>query len=477
MFARGDLAIVAVSGGPDSICLLDVLAGLSGELGIRLHVAHLNHHMREQAESDARMVREMSAGYGVPCTIGHADVPEVARQQGTGLEEAGRIARYRLFRRVKEETGAARIALGHNLNDQAETVLMRLLRGSGTEGLAGIPAVKDDVVRPLIYVPRRLTEDYCREKNLPTILDVYNLDLNFTRNLVRLKALPLLADMFNPSLIDTLSKVAVALRWDADFLNGVGRDAFLGTSSREGRVTAADRKVLSEMPPAVSSRVLEECWRECAGTTASLGIERARDILEGSEKVISLPLGVTVQKDKDALRFYPAPPASVDLPVPAPGEMDVPELGISISTSIAENSRATLSAIGREKARAGGRLANGAFVERTARLDYNKLGEPLRLRVWRSGDRFTPLGMGGREQKLQDFFVSKRVSRFCRGFVPILVSGRDIVWVVGQRLSESCKVTPETRRVLLVEARPYLRPSRNYATIWRSCPTSGRAYS
>ena len=476
MFSPGDLAVVAVSGGPDSMCLLDVLGCLAGELGLRLHVAHLNHHMRDQAESDARMVSEASERYGIPCTVGHADVPKVAQDTGTGLEEAGRIARYRFFRQVKEAAGAQKIALGHNLNDQAETVLMRLFRGGGTEGLAGIRPAKGDVVRPLIYVPREWIEEYCREKNLPTIIDVYNLDLRFTRNMVRRKVLPLLSDLFNPSLAETLSQVATALRWDADLLAELAGDAFLGISTREGRLTAVDRTALTGLPPAISSRVLEAAWRECSGSASNLEIERIEDILAGPDRVISLPAGVTAEKAEDVVRFYPAPPAGLDLPLEVPGEMEVPELGIAVSTKVVDGAGTALSAVRQEK-EGKGLKGPALFVETHALLDYNRLREPVRLRLRREGDRFAPLGMGGKEQKLQDFLVSRRVPRFYRGFVPLLVSGDEIAWVVGQRLSERFKVDTETVRVLEVEVKPHLRPSRNYATICRSFPTSGRVHS
>jgi tRNA(Ile)-lysidine synthase len=154
MVSSGDLVVVAVSGGPDSMCLLDVLAFLRPAIGARLHVAHLNHHMRQQAESDARGVFEFAQSLGIPCTVGDADVLSIAREQGIGEEEAGREARYAFLRQLKSDLGASRIALGHNLNDQAETVLMRLLRGAGTH--VGLGAGKlalvhhdDGVVLPL----------------------------------------------------------------------------------------------------------------------------------------------------------------------------------------------------------------------------------------------------------------------------------------------------------------------------------------
>jgi tRNA(Ile)-lysidine synthase len=487
MLSAGDLAIVAVSGGPDSMCLLDVLASLSGELGIRLHAAHLHHHMREQADSDARMVAGFAGSLDIPCTVGHADVPGFARDTGVGIEEAGRMARYRFLREVKRETGAQKILLGHNLNDQAETVLMRLFRGGGTEGLAGIPPLKDDLARPLLSIPRRLIEEYCRERNVPTILDVYNLDLRYTRNVVRHRVLPDLAAQFNPSLVETLARVATAMRWDADFLGALASDAFLGVSSMQGRVTAVDRRAIRDMPPTLSSRVLEQAWRECAGSSANLPLDRVEELVLGPKKTVSLPEGVTAEKALDIVRFYPRPQKGFEVDLVAPGETDVPQLGlsvvarvVSVAAGVAEGGVPGSGAGAREtSAGEPARVDAPApwLVEPVARLDYNKIRGRIWIRTRRDGDRFAPLGMAGKEQKLQDFFVQRRVPRFYRDFVPVLVCGDKIVWVMGLRLSEEFKVVSETKRILEVEVRPYLRRSRNYATIWRSCPTSGRVYS
>lgn len=469
MLSAGDLVVVAVSGGPDSMCLLDALASSAPQLRIRLHVAYLHHHMREQADSDVRVVAAFAGRLGIPCAVGHADVPEMARERGIGVEEAGRIARYRFLREVREKTGARRIALGHNLNDQAETVLMRLLRGSGTQGLAGIPPVRDDLIRPLIYVPRDQIEEYCRERNIPTIVDVYNLDLRYTRNLMRHKVLPQLAKDFNPSLVDTLARVATVMRWDSELLEGLARTAFEGASCGWGRLTAVDRHALGEMPYAIASRVLEEAWRECSGSSGNLPVDRTQELMLGPEKSVSLPLGVTAEKSGDSVGFYPPPLKDLEVDL-AVGETHIPELGLSIEVNITEG-----PSFDEKSCPPGG--APPWYVEPVARLDYNRLEGRLWLRTRRRGDRFAPLGMGGREQKLQDFFVQRRVPRFYRDFVPLLMSGDDIVWVVGLRISDDFRVRGDTRRMLEATARPYLRCSRNYATIWGSCPTSGRVYS
>ena len=459
------------------MCLLHALALSAKDFGVGLHVGHLHHHMRAQADSDAKMVSDFAADLGIRCTVGHADVPDLARSLGVGLEEAGRIARYRFLRELKSEIGASKIALGHNLNDQAETVLMRLFRGAGTEGLAGIPGAKGDLIRPLLDVPRALIEEYCREQGIPTITDVYNLDVKYTRNLIRHEVLPYLAERFNPSLPLSLARSAAAMRWDADFLSAVAEEAFLASSFACGRVTMVERRAIDEMPRAIYSRVLELAWRECAGSDDNLPIERAMDLMLCPVGSVSLPGGVTAEKTSKWVGFYPPPPKGLEVGL-LPGRMTyIPDLRLSVETRIVDASTAKWGDRERNEGPSGAAAATEApsvpwLLEPVAHLDYNKLAEEIRLRTRRPGDRFAPLGMGGKEQKLQDFFVQRRVPRGYRDFVPLLVSGGKIAWVAGMRIGEEFRVTPETRLVLEISVRPYLRHSRNCATIWWSCPTA-----
>lgn len=455
------------------MCLLDVLISLSREMDFRIHVVHLNHHMREEAERDAEMVSSFARERGIEVTVGHADVLSLAREMGIGLEEAGRHARYRFFREVQSRLGADRIALGHTMNDQAETVLMRLLRGSGTEGLSGIPPVNGDIVRPIIEVPRELTEEYCQSKGIPVVTDLYNLDLRYTRNLIRHRILPVLARQFNPSLVRTLSDVAMALRWDAEYLEAVAREAFLRYSLVEGRVLSLVWERVKDLPRAVSSRVIEQAWRECSESCSNLNLGHIRQILDGGKRTWSLPGDVRASNEGGLLSFYPRAPHCIDLPLLVPGETLVPELGLKVRVRFGDRREfeAFLEESRRRRqnpslrCRFPGVRNCRVLVEQRAYLDYNKCSAPIRLRTRRSGDRFVPLGFGGKEQKLQDYFISRGVPRFFRDFVPIFVSGQQIIWVGGFRLDERFKVEPCTQSIAVIEIEPYLRCCLNCATI------------
>jgi tRNA(Ile)-lysidine synthase len=464
MFQEGELVLVAVSGGPDSMCLLDVLHRCRSEFGMSLLVVHLNHHMREQAPEDARMVRDYARSKGIETRVGHADVLELAKETGKGVEEAGRDARYRFFRSLRKKTGASKIALGHNLNDQAETVLMRLLRGSGTRGLSGIPPVNGSVVRPLIEVPRGLIEAYCEENGIPVMTDVYNLDLNYTRNRIRYETLPELARTYNPSLVDTLGDVARALKLDSDFLDELAAKAFQEHTCRRGRVTAVNINGLRQLNAAIGSRVIGLAWLEASGADASLGLDRALKVLSLDETPVFLPGKVAAVRERDFLVFYPEAPKLEPVPLAVPGETPIPELGVTVITSFVEEPDVRASVM---SSAVSSSVNSGLWLEKedVAFVDYSRCTESLVVRKRSQGDRFLPLGMEGRRQKLQDFFIQKHVPRFYRDFVPIVASGDKIVWVAGFRLDERFKVKENVTKVLRIEVRRELRSSRNCATI------------
>ncbi|MBP8614379.1 MAG: tRNA lysidine(34) synthetase TilS [Firmicutes bacterium] len=467
MIKSGDLVICAVSGGPDSMCLLDSLLYLCKDLNFRVCVGHLHHHMRgEQADKDAELVADFSRSRGIPITIGHADVFGLAKDMGVGVEEAGRIARYKFLFELCEEIGADRIAVGHNMNDQAETVIMRLARGAGTQGLAGISPVKDNVIRPILYLSRSEIEEYCSKRQLPVITDVYNFDLKYTRNLVRHKVIPQIAELLNPSIVETLSNTAEVLRWDAEFLENCATGVFEDISTKEGRVTLVDEASLNTLPEAMSSRVLELAWRECSGKTDCLNVEHVIRLMDNKGGTQSLPEGVTADSHRGYLGFYPPAPHDVDIEIRVPGVTFVPELGLTITSRVFDKPSGFTPCLGNAKGLEGERTSDSLFmVELRAFADYNICGDVIRVRTRKPGDRFKPLGMRGKEKKLQDFLVSVGVSRYYRDFVPIFVCGDRIIWVGGFRLSEEFKVTENTSKILEITVEPFLRRRQNCANI------------
>lgn len=453
MIADGERVVVGVSGGPDSVTLLHCLWRLRDERRMELHVAHVNHMLRgEASDEDEKYVRELGRRLGVAVRVERVDVGAVAREKHLSREEAGREARYGFFFRLATEVGAAKIAVGQHADDQAETVLMRLVRGSGIDGLAGIPPVREGrVVRPLIEVTRGEIERYCREHKLQPRTDASNLEPEFARNKVRLVLLPLLEAEFNPRIRETLARTASVLREEAQFLAQCGAAAAARMARRdEGRVEIELRE-LASLHPAMRRRVVREAIRLCGGETGRLQavhIDGVTKLLEegGVGARLSLPGGIGVRRTYGSLVISSSParaggPPSFERVLNIPGETPVEELGLVVEARVID-----------EGVRADAARNAVAFE---GYFDYNRLRTPLVVRTRRRGDKFQPLGMSG-TKSLKEFFIDLKVPREERDFVGIVCDAEgEVVWVVGLRVDDRWKVTDATRRVLHLRAEPF----------------------
>ncbi|MGE5587038.1 MAG: tRNA lysidine(34) synthetase TilS [Clostridia bacterium] len=334
MTKPGDRVLVGVSGGPDSVALLHVLWLLSGELEIFLHVGHLNHMLRgEAADEDAAYVRDLAGRLGVPVTVESRDVAAIARRDRISLELAARNVRYEFYRQAAGSVGAARVALGHHAGDQAETVLLRLVRGTGTTGLAGIPPVRrleggpdgcsaedtggsaggpvacggPTVIRPLIEVARQEIEDYCRENDLRPRVDASNLAPVFTRNRVRHELIPLLERHYNPHVVRSIARTAELVREDDSFISCEVRRRMkrvVRSTSAEGAALSVER-LLAE-PPAIQRRLVREAVALVGRGAEDVEFEHVEMVLELARSgslgaSASLPRGIRARKVRRAL--------------------------------------------------------------------------------------------------------------------------------------------------------------------------------
>lgn len=434
----GGKVLVAVSGGVDSVVLLDILRRILPKE--RLVAAHLDHGIRgEAARADARFVSELGAQLGIRVISDRADVPGVSKAEGLSLEEAGRRVRREFLERAAEEAGAGRIALGHTRDDLVETVIFHLVRGTGPTGLSGIHPVSLPYIRPLIETTREEIVEYARERGLSWREDETNEDVRFTRNLIRHRVLPLLEEL-NPRAKEAIARVAALIREEeeaVDLLMTPILEDVLESAGEEDVIL--DRARLSTLPSAVQGLVLRR------------GIERARGGLTGITKAhldalrgliasprahgtLHLPrIRAYMENDRLVLgrkrREAPSfPPIEVGL-----GRTDVPELGISLILEPRPWDRAV-----------GLPTAPSSEV-----ADADRICFPLVLRTRRPGDRFQPLGMK-KEKKLKDFLIDERVPFYDRGSLPLLCDQDGIIWVVGVRLSERVRITPETKNALFM---------------------------
>lgn len=439
LIASGDTIVVAVSGGPDSLCLLHVLHGLSPELGCRLHVAHLDHGLRDASEHDAAFVAGYAGELSLPCTVERRDVPALARARRLSLEAAARVARYTFLRAVAAAGAAAAIATGHTRDDQAETLLLHLVRGSGLNGLAGLRPRNRDVIHPFLEVSHAEAAAYCVALSLSPREDASNRSMAFTRNRLRRDVMPRL-DAIHPAASSNIAKaarliagdLALVERWAARALDRALIERHNdGAALSSSRWAESDAELRPHMLRLLLVRLLGHAEdfdeRHYTAMLRALAPQAPRTSL-------SLPKGLTLTRRGDeAVLAQGAAPAAAPLGayrLTVPGNVVTP----------AGTMRAVASAAPRDWADASPMVAY---------LNPDAAGADLTMRAWRHGDRMRPLGMNG-TRKVQDIFVDRKVPRSWRYRIPIVEGPRGIAWVAGLCIGDSYRAAPGTPAVRLV---------------------------
>jgi len=439
MIRFGDRVVVAVSGGADSVCLLDMLH----ELGVEILVAHFDHGLRpDDDEAETRFVKSLAASLDLPFETKKAS-PSMLTGAGP-LEERARNARYRFLEEVKEKFSAQKIAVGHNLNDQAETVFMRLLRGSGTSGLAGIPPVRDgNIIRPLIEISREEILTYIEQRGIKYLTDPSNFETRFLRNRIRLELLPNLKQI-QPRIIELLGQTSEIMRKD---------DAWMEAESekwvkRHVR-TVSDNEVsvvlssFTQLPEALRSRAIRHVLRMTGGTLRKISMRHIESInrlitADNPQAHINLPNDLIVKRIYDRLFFNKGKGRVLkdfSYTLEGLGLFDLKELACSVSLEEIEATD----------------LPGRHTSQWTAFLNADLITYPVMIRNFRPGDRFIPFGMSG-HKKLKDFFIDLRIPAEDRARIPILTHNDRPVWVCGFRIDDRYKVTSEVNRILKVTA-------------------------
>ncbi len=447
MINRGCKVLAAVSGGPDSMTMLHILYLLREELGISLHVAHLNHMFRgADSEADARFVAGMAQRYGLSATIEARDVPGYKNKHRLSGQVAAREMRYRFLRETADQVGASRIALAHQADDQAETVLINFLRGTGLTGLKGMFSVREGLyIRPLLQVRRSEIERYCDEIKLPYRQDYSNLKTYYFRNKVRLDLMPLLESEYNPALVPALLRLSEICREEDVYLEDRAETAFRSCLlEKDGVRVVLSLGGLKELPLAVRRRVLRRAWQSLDGKQKNLAFRHvetildlirsgrtgARAVLPGNVSAVRSykTLELTAELEKPAVPYY-------IYPVKIPGSTYIPEIGRTVYTELFR----------RDPSHKPENLPPSE-----AMLDFDKLPPRVFVRRRREGDVFKPFGQTT-ELKLKDFFIKQKVSRKERDWVPLIGTPNKILWVGGIRTGESYKIDQKTDQVLYLK--------------------------
>ena len=458
MIQPKETVLVGVSGGVDSLALLYALHKLRHQLNCQLHVAHLDHGFREDSAGDAVYVTEQADQLGLPISSTRIDVSRLMRDEKLSAEVAARRVRYQFYECVSERTGATKIALGHHRGDQAETVLMNLLRGAGASGLKGILPVREGkFIRPLLAFSKKEIENFVAQLGLQPRCDATNYQLNYLRNRVRLELIPALERAYNSNIQNALNQTAELLQTESDYLETLAYDAFQACriESYTPGTVVLDRYLFREHHLALRRRILRLAVAEVFGEARDLyfnHFESMLNLIDGKtpNSALNLPNGGAFRRAYDRILIQKAADshAPFEYEVAVPGHTALPLLDAEMIAAVVEHPI---------NCTAADKFPDGKFQ---AVFDLDRLQLPLMLRQRRDGDRFQPFGMQG-TKKLKDLLIDAKIPQQEREQVPVLTNRDEIIWVVGYRTSEPFKIRTETKRRLYLNYSPSTKIDEN----------------
>jgi len=429
--------LIGVSGGPDSICLLHILNQLKDEYKLQLFAFHLNHQLRgKESDEDEKFVKQFCQKLKIPCQIKRAKVRKYAKQKKLSLEQAAREVRYQLLEQTRKRLRCDGIALGHNANDNAETVILNLVRGTGLTGLCGIPPIRDRIIRPLLEIERDEIMQYLINNKLTYRVDKTNRNPKIPRNFIRTKIIPQLKKL-NPRLIETISKLSNILRQEDSYLNGLTDNVIEQIRKERSKPgITLDNKLFLSYNLALRRRVLKSLL-------PTLGYDKIEQILKMSEEktvgTIQLTKDLFARQEYDRIYLGKKVPIPINqaIPIPIGKSSLIKDMGIEIEVKL--KSKIDLNSVKVDK--------------NTEVFDYSELAPPFYLRYRRPGDRFIPFG--GQEKKLKEILIDDKIPRRVRLCLPLFCDAKGILWILGGRRSARAPITPKTKRFLLVRIKQW----------------------
>ncbi|MGB8953356.1 MAG: tRNA lysidine(34) synthetase TilS [Candidatus Aminicenantales bacterium] len=433
----GDKILVACSGGADSTALLNLLLQVRAEIALELSVAHFNHRLRRNAERDERFVKDLARKLGLPLFVKRKNVRAYARRFKLNLEEAGRTLRYEFLKETAVKIGATKIATGHTMTDQAETFLMRLLRGSGPRGLSGIyPVYEGLIIRPLLEIEREELESYLQIKGLTFRQDESNLDRRFLRNKIRLDLLPYLKKNYDPGIVSRLGRLASILQEEDRFLEDVSRERSQSLLQRRGNQVFLNVGALDLLPRALARRSIRSFIAELKGDLRGISFKDIESILKLNEgKELSLKKDLRLRRERGFIFLKETTRRKIPYEYVWDGKapLEIRELGLRFSGKTVR------------------KKGLWPFDDRIRCLcERHTIAFPLTVRSRREGDRYQPLGSPGRK-KLKEIMRAKGIPASERERHPVFLSKGRIVWVLGLPVSEKFKVPPQTDSAFCIE--------------------------
>ncbi len=440
--------IVGVSGGPDSVCLLHVLYSLSTHLNIKLYPIHINHMLRgEDALADEEYTERLCNELGLTLSTVRADVAAIAKEQGVSIETAGRQVRYKEFEDYAKKVGAGKIAVAHNKNDQAETVMMNIIRGTGLNGLIGMEYKRGAVIRPLLDIERDEIERYCNEAGLMPRTDMSNLEDEYARNRVRLTLFPYIDTSFGANITQSLVRLSQLAYDDDSFIEQCALKAYENClKNKLDKHVELDINSLNQLHPAILSRVLRLAIIDVAGDAKGIGrihYSMLSELLTSGKtgSVAELPNGLRGSISYGVLKIFilneNKKSVIFDKQIIIPGTTIIDETGDMVCTSV-------------EKRQIIDKYAPVSYNSLVQLFDYDTLNMGINLRSRRIGDIFKPIGSNG-TKKLKEYFIDMKIPKDLREQIPLVCVKNEVIWVVGYKISDKFKVTENTNNILKIE--------------------------
>lgn len=426
---EGDTVLLAVSGGPDSVALLNWFYACQNDYKLKLYIFHLNHLIRPEAKEEASFVRQLADSLALPFILKEFPVKQYCQEHKLSLQMGARIIRYQFLNEVASEIMATKIALAHQADDQAETVLRNLLKGTGLKGLAGIPIKRDNIIRPLLFCRRREILAYLEALGADFKVDPSNYQSVYLRNYIRLKILPLFLQQ-NPHFVEQILSLTELVSEDEAYLEQAAKKTLADESVHVNEELHLKLHHVKQLPPALGKRVVRAAVAQVKGDLHQLTYEHTNRIWEAMVqteklKAVNLPDKTVVLRENDCLVVYKPPEAAWQ------------KIELKAGETVKFNRfQLSLALLPQEQVK---------FAPNVHWLDAAKISWPLYVRSFQPGDRFTPLGLTG-TKKVHDFFVDLKIKKRERPFVPVIVDKDDNIVAVGPyRLDEKYKINKTTK--------------------------------
>jgi len=445
---KGDTIIVGLSGGPDSVCLLHVLKSIEESMNIMIVAVHVNHMLRGQDSfEDEEYVKNLCKKLNIKLKIEQIDLQNIAKKKKLSIEEAGRDERYRIFEKTAKDLNANKIAVAHNKNDQAETILMNIIRGAGLSGLKGMDIKRGKIIRPLLHIDRLEIEEYCNKYKLEPRTDKTNLESIYTRNKIRLDLIPYINEQFNIDIISKLTKMSEIIKNENDFIEYYTEKLYNKAlvKKSDGQIVL-NIKIFNSYHKGAKGRILRKAIKETIGFIKGIESVHIDDIiklaLDGRVgAMIHLPHKIRVEKSYQILKVYQFktfPQVNLyKIKLNIPGDTLIQEESFILRGNIIDDVNLD-------------QYEKNQKTSKVQYFDYDKLRGGINIRKRESGDLIKPINSNG-TKKLKKYFIDEKVPIDIREKIPLVAKDKEIVWIIGYVISDKYKVTKSTKKVLKLE--------------------------